>query len=306
LALPKKVEKIAMETVIAIFKLKDLDLNLEPDTEMILSKDQQIETAKRHIVSMILAAGGRELGEHGGDLVMEVPLDQSNIIREVHNRLVDDLEISTTIGVGDNPQDAKKALNWALKNRPESIKVMEPTVDENWHPEEESRKSPSVAIGEDTVPEAVHKAEDKWADPNDSITDESKQKMANIVQMLSTKKQYLDGLKQSNPEVYAGVVALVQSLSAMAQKAKESDAKDHHKMISKISQHLDNSSGAVLDEEVAKVLEELVEAQELERAKSEKKAEMMKRHSMNIHKRDDSRPRPDDGYDDFGYKRLQL
>jgi len=277
-----------MDKIICVIRFKELDAATASDIELLLGHNKMKDTAKRHAVSMAAAVGGRDLGEHESDVVLEIPLEQANIIREIHSRILDDLETSTTIGVGDDLKDAKLALDWAIENRPATIKVFEPAVAQKKKTSDDDDKfdyfNPAeVAIDEEGKPiQAMQKAEDgepeDWADDREAMSDETKQKIANIVQILQQKKEYLDSLKQSNPDIYQGVVALVQSVSSMAQAAKKADAKDHGKMITKIARHLDKAHQTDIKDDAAQVLEMLIEAQEQEKQKADEEHQM--RHSL--------------------------
>ncbi len=258
-----------MEKVIAAIRFKELDSATASDIELLMNHNKIKETAKRHAVSMTLAAGGREIGEHESDIIIELPIEQADVIRDIHSRIQDDLETSTTIGVGDELKDAKLALDWAVKNRPGTIKVMEPMIAETKASSDDEDKydyqePEQVAIEQESRPIPIHKSEDDkedWADDSESIAPETKEKIATIVKMLQEKREYLQQLQQTNPDIYAGVVGVVQSISAMAQAAKDQDAKKHSKMMTKIARHIDKASEDSLDSEAANVLEMLIEAQ---------------------------------------------
>lgn len=260
-----------MDKIVAAIRFKELDSSTASDLEVLMTHNKSKDEARHHAVSMILAVGGREIGEHESDLIFEIPLDQANVIRDVHTRLEDDLEISTTIGVGDDLRMAKKALDWAVENRPGTIKVMEPAIEEQVGENEKSfvyEQPEDVAIDSEGRPEQhVHKAEDEddgpddWADDKEAISDEMRQKISGIVDMLKQKKEYLQSLQQSNPELYAGVLELVNSISSMAQAARMVDADKHSKMITKVARHLDRAEEKNLDDQASSVLEMLIDAQ---------------------------------------------
>ncbi len=277
-----------MEKVIAVIRFKELDSATASDVETLIGHNKMKETAKHHAISMVLSVGGRDLGEHESDVVLEIPLEQANIIREIHSRILDDLETSTTIGVGDDLKDAKLALDWAIENRPATIKVFEPAIAQKKKTSDDNDKfdyfNPSeVAMDEEGKPvHQMQKAEagepEDWADDREAISDETKQKVANIVQMLQQKKGQLDALQQSNPDIYQGVVSLVQSISSITQAAKKADAKDHSKMITKIARHLDKAHNTDIKDDAAHVLEMLIEAQEQEQQKDDEEHQI--RHSL--------------------------
>lgn len=272
-----------MEKVFAVIRFKEVDSEMASDIEILMSQNRIKKDAERHAVSMVTAVGGRYLGEHESDIVLEVPLDQANIIRDIHSRIEDDVETSTTIGVGDSIRDAKLALDWAIENRPGTIKVFEPAIAQDKASSEDEDKfdyfkPEEVAMDEEGRPVHIRKSEDSWANDKEAISDETRQKIANIVSMLRQKKEYLDSLQQTNPELYAGVAALVQSISSMAQAAKESDAKDHSKLITQIAHHLDAAENSTLEDESAKVLEMLIEAQKESQEKADEEHRV--RHSL--------------------------
>jgi len=274
-----------VDKIIAAIRFKELDTSVASDIDILTNYNKQKSEARHHIVSMILSVGGREIGDHESDLIVEIPLDSANILRDAHARLEHELEISTTIGVGDDLKYAKMALDWAVENRPGTIKVMEPVI------EKEAKKlddkddfdhlmPEDVAIDQEGRPEQhINKAEgdtDDWANDKESISDEMRAKIVNIVKMLQGNKERLNSLRETSPEVYAGVVGLVNSISAMAQSAKVEDAKAHSKMITKVSKYLDQSEEKNLDDQAASVMEMLIEA--MKEKEEEHKAEMQTMH----------------------------
>lgn len=283
-----------MDKVIAAIRFKELDSATASDLEVLLAHNKMKADARSHAVSMAISVGGREIGEHESDLVIEVPLEASNIIRDIHSRLADDLEISTTIGVGDDLKDAKLALDWAIDHRPATIKVMEPMIEQQKQSSDDEDKfdyfqPEQVAIDQEGRPMAMRKSSadgkpDDWADESETVSDETKQKIAAILQMLQSKREYLNQLQQTNPEVYQGVLGVVQSIAAMAQAAREGDAKKHSKMMTKIARHLENSETDHLEDESAKVLEMLIDAQSEAKAKKDQEFGMRLDSKMQRHK----------------------
>ena len=270
------------ERVVAAIRLRELDTALANDPDILLSYNKTREQAKHFINSMAMSVGGHSQGEHQSDIVIDLPLDNAEILKEIHYRIEDELDMSATIGVGDELKDAKLACDWAIKNRPGTIKVMEPSIAEEAKESSEDDKydhfePADVAMDEEGRPVNIKKSEQKhdWADESETISPQMRQKVAKIVQMLQQKKEYLNQLQESNPEVYQGVLGLVQSISAMAQSAKEEDAKRHSKMMTKISRQLDAAEDDTLDDETAKVLEELVEEQKRISEEKKNKVDLM-------------------------------
>lgn len=284
-----------MEKVIIAIRFKQLDSSLAQDPEMLLDYTKKKREAVSHAISMALAVGGKEMGEHESDVIMEIPLEAANIIRDIHSRIEDDLGFSSTIGVGDNFTDAKKALDWAVDNRPSTIKIYEPSMETKSLDSQDKDKfdhtqPQDVAIDQDNNPIQIKKSEtDDWADGTEKVSDSMKQKVASIVEMLQSNKEHLDTLKDSNPEVYSGIVALVQSISSMVQAAKEDDIKKQSNTIKKLVRFLDRSEQETLDSESAKVMQLLIDAQEAEKeqqdAKFRAKFESYKAKRSGKHKR---------------------
>jgi nucleotidyltransferase/DNA polymerase involved in DNA repair len=270
------------EKVIAVIRLRELDTALANAPDILLSYNKTRNQAKHLINSMTMSVGGHSQGEHQADIIIDLPLDNAEILKDIHYRLEDELDMSVTIGVGDELSDAKLACDWAIKNRPGTIKVMEPAIaDETKESSDDDKydhfEPADVAMDEEGRPVNIKKSEktQDWADDSEAISPEMRQKVARIVQMLQQKKDYLNQLQQSNPEIYQGVLGVVQSISAMAQSAKEEDAKRHSKMITKISRHLDDAENDNIDDETAKVLEELVEEQKRIEDQKRDKIDMM-------------------------------
>lgn len=284
--------KKIMDKVVAAIRFQELDSATASDLDFLTAHNKTKEEAKHHVISMALAAGGRQIGEHEADLIIEVPLEQAEVIRDIHSRLENDLEVSTTIGVGDELKDAKKALDWAAEHRPGTIKVLEPFIDQEVATSDDEEDydyfSPQeVAISKENKPQHIKKSEDEpddWADEKEAISDEMKQKIANIVQMLRDKREYLESLKESSPELYAGVLGLVQSISLMAQQAKQQDTDKHSKMIEKVANHLESAENDNLEQEAASVLEMLIEAQKEQDAEKEMKRQATVRRQKYLRK----------------------
>lgn len=257
-----------MENIIAAIRLQEIDTSLVDDPQILLTFNKKKETARHYVASMILSVGGRELGNHESDIIVEVPLDSANIIRNLHAKVKEDLELSTTIGVGDTLDEAKQALEWAIKHMDGTIKVMEPNMKElegSASEETSNNDAPDdLAIDEQGPSLAMVKAEkvDDYADAQESISDEMKQKIGKIIEMLRTNKEYIDSLKQKSPELYNGVHELVNSISSMVQAAKMEDVDKHAKMMTKVARFLEAAENKHLDKESSDILEHLIEAQE--------------------------------------------
>lgn len=283
-----------MEKVTAAIRFKQLDSSLASDIEILANYNKSKKEAMHHAISMALSVGGRELGEHESDLLLEIPLASSSIIRDIHSRIEHDLEFSSTIGVGDDIKDAKLALDWAVENRPSTIKVFEPAIAEKKLTSDDEDKfdyfqPEEVAIDETGKPVQIKKSElkvDNWADDSERITDDMKMKIQSIIKDLQQNKAYLDQLKETSPDVYNGVVALVQSISSMAQAAKEEDAKKQSNTIKKLVRFLDRSEQETLDKESADVLHLLIDAQEsVKQAKEDRFRQKFNAHRQKRHER---------------------
>lgn len=220
-----------IDEIVVVFGFSDSQA-IEQDVDLIAETHRKLESARRMIFSLVTSKGGRAIGQVHGKEIVVVPVDQSQVVKEVHERLQDELGIANTVGVGEDAKEAMQALEYATKAAPGSIKVFSPSMDDD---SELAVKPQSVAEGEQEAP--MQKSEKYVA-----ISPDEKQQIAQILQQVQANKQLFDSLAQQAPDVYANIVSVVQSLAMMMQKDQK-DKEDHvAKMIEKINKHLQKQS----------------------------------------------------------------
>ena len=243
--------------IVCIFGFSD-DHAEEQDVDLIAEEHRKLESARRMIFSLVTSKGGRAIGQVHGREIVVVPVDQSDVIKEVHERLTDELGIANTVGVGEDAKQAMQALDYAKGAAPGSIKVYTPTMADDG--DGDMVKPESVVTGEQGIP--VQKSE-RYV----PISQDEKTQIAQILQAVQANKQVFDALKQQSPDVYANVVAVIQSLTAMLAEDKKDQEAHVANMIKKITKYLDKQS-TTHDEKYAKEIQREIDRQAV-KAKSE-------------------------------------
>lgn len=247
-----------IDEIVVVFGFSDAGSE-EQDVELIAETHRKLEGARRMIFSLITSKGGRAIGQVHGKEIVVVPVEHSDVVKEVHERLADELGIANTVGVGEDAKQAMAALSYAKDAAPGSIKVYSATMADDGDGEM-NIKPESVVTGEQGVP--VQKSE-KYV----PISQDEKTQIAQILQAVQANKQIFDALQQQAPDVYASVVSVVQSLATMLAEDKK-DQEDHiAKMIQKITKYLDKQS-TKHDEKYAKAIQREIDRHAVQ-AKSE-------------------------------------
>lgn len=197
-------------SIVAIIAIHDSLESLPNDLDLLAQKTKKFEYAQHIIDTLVASKGGRIIGQVHGSEIVELPIEAAEVLREIHERLQDDVGIKPEIGVGENSHQAAEAVAFAKENAPGSIKVYSPEMTDE---ESESVKDPEVAVGPDDV---MAKSEQ----PYQSVSPEDKQKIGQTLAMIQQNKELFDQMKQQSPEVYASIVGVVQSLTAMIEHDK--------------------------------------------------------------------------------------
>jgi hypothetical protein len=237
-----------MDKIIASFSFDEPAPENIQDLDILSAMQQKKEGAVRNISSVIQSVQGRVVGWTGKHLIAELDIDHAQTLKELHNRLNKELNMPTSIGVGETVDQAITALTEAEKLH--TLKV--------WHPSMESESTVEVnpqhvAVGEET--EAVHKSED-------DMSDDAKGQIAVIIKTLRENKDYLTQLQQSNPDAYQAIVEIVQALTAVSGKAKEKAAKQKDNDVKKIIKLVESAHEDELNEEEKQLIEAVLKEQE--------------------------------------------
>lgn len=255
-----------MNDLVVIFGLQDPNI-IERDIDDIAEKHNQYEYARRLIQSVTASKGGRIIGQLQGNEIVTIPVDQAETIRELHQRLNEEARCPCSVGVGENAEQALEALHYADKNAPDTIKVYDFNMADG---ESLDVKTPDVATAE----EEVVKKSEKYV----PVSDEQRIKVAQILKEVQQNKDFFTQIQQQSPEVYASIVSVVQSLTAILQGDKEAKEKHVAKMIEKINKQLDNHSGKAHGK-VAKEIQKIIDRESDEQYKKDKE-DHMKLHKL--------------------------
>lgn len=284
-----------MDKVIAIIKINKPSLLTLDDVESIVSFNKLKEEAKEIIATKILNVNTRFLGTYNDDFIVEIPLESAEILKKIYEELQSNLEITPTIGVGNDIRQADIAVKWAFKNMPGRIKIYEPWMEEDKKENTASIKEPQpkdLAIEQQdkithNSPEETHKSEpnennkidekkddDFIANDEGVLTEDSKKRLAIIVEMLKANSQTLESLREAAPEAYQAVLELVKSLYLVASHAKKQEQEKDSKAFSKVLEYIKEAEKNHLDEQSIKTLKEMIEdyKQKIEAEKEERYA----------------------------------
>jgi len=207
-----------LNDIVIVFGLQEHQ-PINDDVDSIAEQNKLYDNARRLIFSSISSKGGRIVGQIHGNEIVTIPIDQSEVIKEIHKRLIDELGFPCSIGVGENVEQAVEALDCAIEKMPNTIKVYSSEMNQE-----------STETSED-----IHKSENYAP-----VFNEDRVKIAQILQSLQQNKDLFDQIAQQSPDIYAGIVSVVQSLTAMLQEYKEAKQSHIKDLINKINRHLSN------------------------------------------------------------------
>jgi hypothetical protein len=217
-----------MSNVIAIVAIHDSLESLSNDVELVAQKAQKFEHARHIVDTLVTSKGGRVIGQVQGNEIVELPIDAAEVLREIHERLQEEVGIKAAIGVGEDSQQAAEAVAFAKENAPGSIKVYSPEMTEE---SSESVKEPEVAVGPDDV---MAKSEQ----PYQSVSPEDKEKIGQTLAMIQQNKPLFDQIREQSPEVYASIVGVVQTLTQIIQYDKVAKEQAVVQMLEEINEHV--------------------------------------------------------------------
>lgn len=248
-----------IDEIVVVFGFSDAQAQ-EQDVDVIAEAHKKLESARRMIFSLITSKGGRAIGQVHGNEIVVVPVEQSSVVKEVHERLMDELGIANTIGVGEDAKEAMKALDYAKKAAPGTIKVYSGTMGDD----ELNVNPQSVATGEQDQP--MQKSE-KYV----PVSQDEKTQIAQILNDVNANKPVFDSLAQQAPDVYANVVSVVQSLALILQQDKKAQEDHIAKMIQKINDHL-NKQTDKHTEKYSKAIQREIDRHAVKEKSEDKKA----------------------------------
>ncbi len=198
------------DNLIAVIGIhKDLD-SAKDNLSNIASLHNDNKLAERIATAIVTSKGGKLVGEIRGNLVVEVPMNEAECLREIQEQISEKCNIQPTIGVGSDMTEAQMAFKYAETEAPGHIKVYDSEVAQSINTQQDF-----AAANPD---DKVRKAEGD--DDYTPISDEDKLKVKQALQMIKNNKPLFDQMKQQAPEVYAGVVAIVSSLQMIFQEEK--------------------------------------------------------------------------------------
>lgn len=244
-------------------KLEDVVGSVQSASDEAL-RSQQIERLAASIAGM---NNGHYIGLVDGSLILEMPVDGPDAIEELYRRINTDYGAYPTIGIGEDSKEAKTALDYALKHKPGSIKVFGDALDESSSSEQLSK-----------------------SDKYESISDKDKKNIAKTLVAIDENKELFESLKEQQPEVYSGIVSVIQSIAEILaedkkrqeeeivdtiNKINEQDAKEKDKRNTKDSKEIDKEVGKQskkLDESKTKEMNAILEALHNEYAMKRKEA----------------------------------
>lgn len=181
-----------------------------PDVDVVSKFNGMKEQGKHLIASLIAAKGGHVIGDYEGSVLVQLPIESIEVLKEIKERLHKEAGIRfSSIGLGESVSDALVAMKEAGKDN--TIKVFRPEM------AEQEVEPQSVAVGGSDQP--ITKAE---------ITPDAQKMISNLVGSLNDHKDYVESLKQVNPEAYESIVEVMQALAAMVGHIKDTQARKNH------------------------------------------------------------------------------
>lgn len=232
-----------MEHVIAAIKMTHPMLMQSPDVDMLSRFDSMKESGDRLISAMITQKGGKVVGDYEGSTIVELPIGQSAVLKELKKRLLEEAGIRhTAIGLGETAEDALAAMKEASKDF--TIKVFRPEMIEQEKPVE----TPSVAVGVEDEP--VQKAE---------VSPDAQKVIADLVGKISNHKEYVESMRDANPAAYESIVEVMQALAAMVSHVKDTQTrKTHDDERARLEKVVESTHDGKFDEHERAILREIL------------------------------------------------
>lgn len=265
-----------MSKIVAIVAVHDSIESIDNDLDLIAQKTQKYEQARRLVETLAASKGGRVIGMVQGNDIVELPIEAAEVLKEIHHRLKEELNIHTEIGVGEDSKQATEALKYAQENAPASIKVYDPDMNEELsepHVEEQS-----VAVGPDDV---MTKSERYQA-----ITPEDKQKIGQTLMIIQQNQPLFQQMKQQSPEVYQSIVGVVQSLTEIIQQDKINKEQDLVQMVEQINKEMKKRKKKKVNKDKSEINRHIKRHSKLIGKEAEEQDEAHKQKMQDKHKSD--------------------
>jgi len=189
-----------VEKVVAVVKIHKPLEALSDDLNIIKDIAEKFIAAQKLVVSMTVQSGGEVIGLIDGCEVITIPVENLENIKELHQRIKDELNMAVSIGVGEDSEQANCAVKYADENDPGSIKVYRKEMENKAQGEEIMQKS-------------------------EGLSPDDREKLIATLQNLNQNKNLIAQLKQANPDIYAGIVETVKSLANIVQFDKQAHDK---------------------------------------------------------------------------------
>lgn len=278
-----------MGNIIAVVGIHDSIDRLPNDLAEVAEKAKNYEMARKMVSTLSSSKGGKVIGLIEGNEIVELPMDGAEVLKEIHRRLKSELGLEAEIGVGEDSAEALKALKYAKEHAPGSIKVYRPEFEH-----EESSKI-SDGLSED-IKQAINKSE-KYQ----PIEEDERKQIAQIIMMLQDNKEMFDQMKDQAPEIYQGIVSLVQSITGILQYDKVAREQYLAEMVKKINDQVQKEKQKTMKGHAKKIDGQVKkESKKIDKEKEDRLSDLQDvHHKMHVSRRRDAqRFAEENGHDD--------
>lgn len=225
-----------MDNVFAVFGLhKELD-SVNDNVSDLTNQVKDNKLAEKIVEQGISHAAGKVIGMVRGLMVVEVSVDNADVLKDIQEQIADQGIDPVSVGVGSTIEEAQMAYEYCQKNMYGQIKVYDNEVVSDMEKE----------AGNLTTAAEVKKAE---SDDFNPISDEEKLTIKQTLDQIKQNKQLFDQIKEQAPEVYAGVVGIINSLALMLKEEKV-------KKDQKVAQVIANLANAIQEKRDRKNVED--------------------------------------------------
>lgn len=221
--------------LVAVINLHDQELPSQLEN---VAKIHKISQQMRAVIeSMTINARGKVVGEIGGKVVIELPLESVEDLKALHKRLTEEFGQKIEIGVGEDSYEANLASDYAQEKHPGKIKLYHPEMEN-----EMAKETTQVAIG----PDDIKKSEQP-------ISESQKAQILQALEQVQQNQETLERFKQDMPETYEAMTDVVMALNHILQANKEVEQKFLNDTVQKISAHLTKEHGNALESHGQKI-----------------------------------------------------
>lgn len=244
-----------MSDVIALFHIKQSVGSGINDPEVIKDQSDSKKRANSIIMTSAISKDGKVLGEIDGNMAISMPIEQSATIRDIYDELKTQ-GFRITVGVGETTKEAHTAMNYAIDNSPQKIRVYTPEMDIA------SESAEPGTVAESTQDMPITKAEAEDEKKPIELDEKTKQELQEILSVVQNNKDYFEQLKGQQPDLYAAIADVIGSSAEMVQSVKEQQKVEENKQMEKIVNSLQKESNRNLDENEKEVIKELMSLQD--------------------------------------------